>query len=153
MKVRQISNFVPQQDERSSATVVNDAIVAEGEEYIVDTSETIRSKNILTGWKIATIRPRSGSISLAATTETAGINSTSITAPIAATGNNPISIVAPISPAREIPVNSSSLPNSQRATKASNTPQSAKWKLSKDFYSPTYKSRSKKYGRCQDSTV
>jgi hypothetical protein len=54
MKVRQISNFVPQQDDRSSVTVIHDAIVAEGEEYIVDSSETIRSKNIITGWKIAT---------------------------------------------------------------------------------------------------
>lgn len=54
MKVRQISNFVPQQDEHSSVTVIHDAIVAEGEEYIVDSSETIRSKNIITGWKIVT---------------------------------------------------------------------------------------------------
>ena len=55
MKVRQISNFVPQQDEYSSVTVIHDAIVAEVEEYILDSSETIRSKNIITGWKTATI--------------------------------------------------------------------------------------------------
>jgi hypothetical protein len=54
MKVRQISNFVPQQDEHSSVIVLHDSRDDTQEEYIVDSSETIRSKNIITGWKIAT---------------------------------------------------------------------------------------------------
>ncbi len=62
MKVRQISNFIPPSDEPSSAIVLDKEIAdspqatlrERQEEYLVDSSATISSKNIITGWKIAT---------------------------------------------------------------------------------------------------
>ena len=62
MKVRQISNFIPPSDDPSSAIVLDKKIVdspqatlrERQEEYLVDSSATISSKNIITGWKIAT---------------------------------------------------------------------------------------------------
>ena len=62
MKVRQISNFIPPSDEPSSAIVLDKEIAdspqatlrERQEEYLVDSSVTISSKNIITGWKIAT---------------------------------------------------------------------------------------------------
>ncbi|WP_373543127.1 hypothetical protein [Chamaesiphon sp.] len=54
MKVRQISNFIPPSDEPSSAIVLDKKIADGQEEYLVDSSATISSKNIITGWKIAT---------------------------------------------------------------------------------------------------
>ncbi|AFY97217.1 hypothetical protein [Chamaesiphon minutus] len=62
MKVRQISNFIPPSDEPSSAIVIDREIADSAqrtlrerqEEYLVDSSATISSKNIITGWKIAT---------------------------------------------------------------------------------------------------
>ena len=62
MKVRQISNFIPPSDEPSSAIVLDKEIAdspqatlrERQEEYLVDSSATIISKNIITGWKIAT---------------------------------------------------------------------------------------------------
>ena len=55
MKVRQISNFIPQNNKSSSVLVLPDSRDTAPKEYIVDNSEVIRSKNIITGWKIATI--------------------------------------------------------------------------------------------------
>jgi hypothetical protein len=55
MKVRPISNFIPQSDNPSSAIVPYDNISQDRGEYIVDSAETIRSKNIITGWKLATL--------------------------------------------------------------------------------------------------
>ena len=62
MKVRQISNFIPPSDEPSSAIALGKEIADSPqatlrdrqEEYLVDSSATISSKNIITGWKIAT---------------------------------------------------------------------------------------------------
>ena len=62
MKVRQISNFIPPSDEPSSAIVLDKEIAdspqatlrERQEEYLVNSSATISSKNIITGWKIAT---------------------------------------------------------------------------------------------------
>ncbi len=54
MKVRQILNFIPPSDEPSSAIVLDKKIADGQEEYLVDSSATISSKNIITGWKIAT---------------------------------------------------------------------------------------------------
>jgi nitrogen fixation protein FixH len=55
MKVRQISNYILQKDEPSSAIVLQDLRNDMPEEYIVDNSEVINSKNAITGWKIVTI--------------------------------------------------------------------------------------------------
>jgi hypothetical protein len=54
MKVRQISNFISQKDESSLVLVPPDSKDKAPEEYVVDNAEVINSKNMLTGWRIAT---------------------------------------------------------------------------------------------------
>ncbi len=54
MKIRQISNYTPVNEEPLSAIVIHDPIAdLPKEEYLVDNAATISSKNIIAGWKIA----------------------------------------------------------------------------------------------------